>query len=208
MLAAEIQKTDLQLVIHAVGDAAVSAAVTAVESTSSQACGRNLRNRIEQAAVLNGQIVARMKEQNLIVSIQPRVIASEFSVWNAIGRLGMKRARWFFPIKTLIENGICVVAGSDCPMEPLNPLSGIQALATRKLFSQERVSVDEALFMYTINAAYASHEEELKGSIEKGKLADITVLTKDPRKVPLDEIEDIAVEMTILNGRVVHQKPG
>ena len=166
-----------------------------------------MRNRIEQAAVINEQIVTRIKEQHLIVSIQPGVIASEFSVWNAIDRLGMKRARWFFPIKTLIENGICVVAGSDCPMESLSPLSGIQALATRKLFSEERVSVDEALSMYTVNAAYSSHEEELKGSIEKGKLADITVLTKDPRKVPVDEIEDITVEMTIINGRVVHQKP-
>ena len=70
----------------------------------------------------------------VVVSVQPRVMASEFSVWSAVERLGSKRASWLFPLKTLVESGIPVVAGSDCPMEPLNPLLGIQEAVAEKRF--------------------------------------------------------------------------
>jgi predicted amidohydrolase YtcJ len=139
--------------------------------------------------------------------VQPKVVASEFSVWSAADRLGVERARWLFPLKTLLKKGVRVVSGSDCPMEPLSPLLGIQAAVARAVFPEERVTVDEALRMYTVNAAYASCEETLKGAIEQGKLADFTVLSGDPRVVPLNEIEDITVELTIVGGRIVYQKP-
>jgi predicted amidohydrolase YtcJ len=205
-LAAKIQKANLQLIIHAVGDKAVDAALTAIEAASTVAAGKSFRNRIEQAAVLNEESIKRMKKQQVLVSVQPHVVASEFSVWSAIDRLGVERARWLFPLKTLFKEGICVVGGSDCPMEPLSPLSGIQAVATREFFPEERITVAEALRMYTVNAAYASFEEELKGSIEAGKLADFTVLSNDPQGVPPNKIKDIAVELTIVGGRVVYQK--
>jgi predicted amidohydrolase YtcJ len=205
-LAAKIQKANLQLIIHAVGDKAVDAALTAIEAASTVAAGKSFRNRIEQAAVLNEESIKRMKKQQVLVSVQPNVVASEFSVWSAIDRLGVERARWLFPLKTLFKEGICVVGGSDCPMEPLSPLSGIQAVATREFFPEERITVAEALRMYTVNAAYASFEEELKGSIEAGKLADFTVLSNDPQGVPPNKIKDIAVELTIVGGRVVYQK--
>jgi predicted amidohydrolase YtcJ len=205
-LADRIHKANFQLIIHAVGDKAVDAALTAIEATSTEASGKSLRNRIEQAAVLNEESIKRIKKQQVLVSVQPNVVASEFSVWSAIDRLGVERARWLFPVKTLLKTGICVVGGSDCPMEPLSPLSGIQAAVTREFFPEERITVDEALRMYTVNAAYASFEEKLKGSIEAGKLADFTVLSKDPQTVPPNEIENIAVEMTIVSGRVVYQK--
>lgn len=205
-LAAKIQKANFQLIIHAVGDKAVDAALTAIEAASAVAAGKNLRNRIEQAAVLNEESIKRIKKQQVLVSVQPNVVASEFSVWAAVDRLGVERARWLFPLKTLFKTGICVVGGSDCPMEPLSPLSGIQAAVTRVFFPEERITVDEALCMYTVNAAYASFEEKLKGSIEAGKLADFTVLSDDPQVVQLSKIGDIAVEMTIVGGRVVYQK--
>lgn len=205
-LADRIHKANCQLIIHAVGDKAVDAALTAIEATSTEASGKSLRNRIEQAAVLNKESITRIKKQQVLVSVQPNVVASEFSVWSAIERLGVERARWLFPIKTLLKTGICVVGGSDCPMEPLSPLSGIQAAVTREFFPEERITVDEALRMYTVNAAYASFEERLKGSIEAGKLADFTVLSKDPQAVPPNKIGNIAVEMTIVGGRVVYRK--
>ena len=203
-LAAKVQKADLQLVIHAVGDKAVDAALTAIEALD--AAGKSRRNRIEQAAVLNEALVKRMKKQQVFVSVQPKVVASEFSVWSAAERLGAERARWLFPLKTLLRNGVRVVSGSDCPMEPLNPLSGIQAAVTRKPFPEESVTVDEALRMYTVDAAYASFEEKLKGSIEAGKLADFTVFSSDPHEVPPSEIENVTVEMTVIGGKVVYQK--
>ena len=205
-LAAKIHGAGFQLVVHAVGDRAVDAALTAIEVTSTEVTGRDLRSRIEQAAVLNEGLIERMKKRQVIVSVQPRVVNSEFSQWSATDHLGLERARWLYPLKTLLKEGIRVVGGSDCPMEPLSPLSGIQAAVAREFFPKERVTIDEALRMYTVNAAYASFEEELKGSIEVGKLADITVLSCDPRAVSPNEIENIAVEMTIVGGRVVYPK--
>jgi predicted amidohydrolase YtcJ len=205
--AAKILKAGLQLVIHAIGDKAVSAAVTTIEETSMKAPKKEFRNRIEQAAVLNKRLLQRMKKQEVIVSVQPRVIESEFSVWSATDHLGYERARRLYPLKTLLKEGLQVIGGSDCPMEPLSPLSGIQAAVTREFFPDERITVDDALRIYTVNAAYASFEESIKGSIEAGKLADITVLSRDPRAVPPNEIEDIEVKMTIVGGRVVYSKP-
>jgi predicted amidohydrolase YtcJ len=89
-------------------------------------------------------------------------------------------------------------------MEPLSPLFGIKAAVTREFFSEERVTVKEALRLYTIDAAYASFEENIKGSIEKGKLADFTILSRDLGMVEPREIGDIEVKMTIVGGRVVY----
>ena len=203
-LAAKVRKANLQLIIHAVGDKAVNAALTAIETTATT--GKSLRDRIEQAAVLNEALIRRIKKQQALVSVQPNVVASEFSVWSAAERLGAERARWLFPLKTLLKNGVRVVSGSDCPMELLNPLSGVQAAVTRKAFPEERVTVEEALRMVTVDAAYASSEEQLKGSIERGKLADFTVLSSNPETAPPSEIEKITVETTIIGGKVVYQK--
>jgi predicted amidohydrolase YtcJ len=194
-------RAGLQLVIHAMGDRAVDTALTTIERVSKES-----RCRVEQAAVLNEGLIKRMKKQKVIVSVQPRVVVSEFSVWSATEHLGAERARWLFPLKTLIKEGVKVVGGSDCPMEPLNPLLGIQAAVTRQFFPEERITVGEALRMYTVDAAYSSGEENIKGSIETGKLADLTVLSHDPGKVPPNQIENIAVEMTIAGGKVVYSK--
>jgi predicted amidohydrolase YtcJ len=204
--ASKILRVGLQPVIHAMGDRAVDAALTTIEQLAKEASGKSVSFRIEQAAVLNKEPINRMKKQKVIVSVQPRVVASEFSVWSATEHLGAERARWLFPLKTLIKEGVKVVGGSDCPMEPLNPLLGIQAAVTRRFFPEERITVGEALRMYTVDAAYSSGEENIKGSIETGKLADLTVLSHDPYKVPPNQIENITVEMTITGGKVVHSK--
>jgi len=205
-LVVKIHKANLQLIIHAMGDRAIDAALTAIEETSIEAPRKNCRHRLEQAAVLNEGLLQRMKKQEVVVSIQPLVIVSEFSVWSATEHLGPIRARWLYPLKMLLKEGIRVIGGSDCPMEPLSPLLGIQSAVARLFFPEERITVDEALRMYTVDAAYASFEESIKGSVEKGKLADLTVLSRDPRSVPPSEIEDIKVEMAIVGGRVVYPK--
>ncbi|MEM2098277.1 MAG: amidohydrolase [Candidatus Bathyarchaeia archaeon] len=203
-LAIKVQNAGLQLIIHAMGDMAVDAALTAIE-TAKCACGKNLRSRIEQAAVLNQELIERIGRQEVIVSVQPNVISSEFSMWSAVEGLGVNRARWLFPINTLLKKGVCVIGGSDCPMEPLNPLLGIKSAVTREFFTEERTSVDDALRMYTVNAAYAVFEENLKGTIEPGKLADLTVLSDNPLTVPPEEIVKISVELTIIGGKVVYK---
>lgn len=200
------QFSNYSLVIHAMGDKAINISLKAIEKALKIKPEKNLRYRIEHASVLNQGLIERIKKLGVIVSVQPNCVISEFSMWDAINRLGQKRARMLYPIKTLISEGIKVIGGSDCPMEPLNPISGIQAAVTRKFFPEEQITVNEALQMYTINASYASFEENIKGSIEKGKLADLTVLSDDPQSVPVNEISEISVEMTIIDGKIVYKK--
>ncbi len=188
----------VQPVIHAMGDRAIDTALTVIEQTQKS----GVRFRIEQAAVLNKPLIRRLKEQNIIVTIQPKVVTTEFSVWSANKRLG-NRARLLHPLKTLLEEGVRVAAGSDCPMEPLSALLGVQEMVTRQSYPEQQLTVDEALKLYTLNAAYCSGEEALKGSIEAGKLADLTILAEDPVAVAPNKIQDIAVDFVVLNGRLL-----
>ena len=204
---ARILAAGFQPVIHAMGDKAVDAALKVIEQSSKRQLGKAVRFRIEQAAVLNKELIEHLRTQKVIVSVQPRVIASEFSVWSATEHLGVERARWLYPLKTLLEEGVRVVGGSDCPMEPLNPLLGMQEAMMREEFSEQRISVEEALRMYTVDAAYSSGEENVKGSIGEGKLADLTILTCDPLMIQQKKIKDINIEMAIIDGRVVYSKP-
>jgi predicted amidohydrolase YtcJ len=205
-LITKAHKANFGLVIHAMGDQAINMTLTAIEKALKEAPRKNHRYRIEQASVLNKELIQRIKKLGLTVSVQPKVVVSEFSVWSAVERLGSERARWFYPLKTLIDEGIVVIGGSDCPMEPLSPLLGIHAAVARQFFPEERITVDEALRMYTVNAAYASFEEDLKGSIEDGKLADLIVLSDDPRITPTSKIGDIKVRMTIVGGKMAYRE--
>ncbi len=203
-LVAKVHRANLLPIIHAVGDEAVDAALAAVQAISATA--ENGRFRLEQASVLNKGLIQRAKKSEVTISIQPGVMYSDFTVWSAMGHLGKERARWVYPLKALVNAGINIISGSDCPMEPLNPFFGIQVAVTREFFPQERISVDDALRMHTVNAAHASFEGDAKGSIEEGKLADLAVLSQDPRAVPSDKIENIAVEMTILGGIITFSR--
>jgi predicted amidohydrolase YtcJ len=202
-LADKIQNSGLQLVLHAVGDQAIQEAVNVIQRVS-----RNSTvpcPRIEQAAVLNQQLVHCIKELGLSVSVQPYVVASEFSVWSAKERLGEKRVRWLFPIKDLLNSGISVSAGSDCPMEPLNPLLGVEAAVKR--VGIQNMSIFEALQMYTVSAAQASSLDFVdKGTIEQGKLADLVVLSNNPISVSVDELASVSVCFTVIGGVVCCSK--
>jgi predicted amidohydrolase YtcJ len=191
----------LQPVIHAMGDKAVDTALNVIEKTSN-----NVRYRFEQAALLNSELVKRLKAQDIVVSVQPKMVPTEFTVWQATEHLGVERAQWLHPLKTLLTEGIKVAGGSDCPMEPLNPFLGMQEAVIRESYPEQRLTVEEALRMYTLDAAYCSNEEDVKGSIEEGKLADITVLSNDPSVVPTSEIKDLNVEMTIVDGKIFFSK--
>ena len=188
----------LQPIIHAMGDHAVDAALKVIEQT-----GGDVQFRMEQAALLNPELIKRLKKQGVVVSVQPKVISSEFSVWSATKHLG-ERAKWLHPLKSLLTAGVHVVGGSDCPMEPLSPLLGIQETVVRAAFPEQSLSVMEALRMYTVDAAFSSGEDKVKGSVEEGKIADLTVLSSDPTAIAADKIADTAVELTIINGKVAY----
>jgi hypothetical protein len=144
-----------------------------------------------------------MKRLSLIASVQPHFIVSDFWV---VDRVGNVRARWVYPFKTLIHEGLVVASGSDCPVEPINPLLGVWAAVARKGSAEESLTLEEALRTYTLNAAYASFDENKKGTIEVGKFADLTILSNDLDTVSPEKIKDMAVEMVLVNGEIVYSR--
>ncbi len=196
-------KAGLQLAIHAIGDYAVEAVLKAFSKALKKCSKKNHRHRIEHCSVLNPKLIKRIKSLGLIISIQPHFAFSDF--WVA-DRVGKKRARWVYPFKTLIREGIMVVSGSDCPVEPINPFLGIWAAVARKSFPEERLTLEEALKTYTLNAAFASFEEKDKGTIEVGKYADLTIVEGDLEKAELDKIKEVSVKMVIVNGKIVYKR--
>jgi len=199
-------KSDLQVAIHAIGDRAIEFALSAVENASSRFPRKDHRHRIEHASVLNRPLIKRMKDLNVIASIQPTFTISDFWVPQ---RVGPERARLVYPFKTLTKSGVVIAGSSDCPTEILNPILGIHAAVTRGgSVPEESLNVNEAVEAFTFNAAYASFEEESKGSIEVGKLADFVVLSEDITQISSERIKDVRVEMTVIGGRIVYTRRG
>jgi len=196
-------KAGLQLAIHAIGDRSMEAVLKALSKTLKQLPRENHRHRIEHCSVLNPKLIRRMKRLGLIASVQPHFIVSDFWV---VDRLGKARARWTYPLKTLIREELIVASGSDCPVEPIDPFLGVWAAVARKSFAEESLTLKEALKTYTWNAAYASFDENKNGSIEVGKFADLTILSDDLLNIPVDEIRKITIEMTIVDGKVSYAK--
>ena len=201
MLVSKAHRAGLQLAVHAIGDRAAEAVLDAFEKALTEEPRENHRHRIEHCSVVNPEIIMRMKLLGLIASVQPHFVVSD---WWMVDRVGKERVRWVYPFKSFINQGLTVVSGSDCPVDPISPVLGIWATVTRRDFAGERLSVEEALKTYTLNAAYASFDENKKGMIEPGKLADITILSADLFEVPPDEIRNVRAEMTIVDGKIVY----
>ena len=201
-LVSKAHSAGLRLGIHAIGDRAVEAALKAYEKALRSNPRIDHRHRVEHCSVLNPKLIVQMKRLGLVASVQPHFVVSDF--WVA-DRVGKTRARWVYPFKTLLREGLVVVSGSDCPVEPISPILGIWAAAARKSIPEENLTVEEALETYTVNAAYASFDESKRGTIETGKLADLTILSDDPFTVKPDNIRKIKAEMTIIGGNVEYE---
>lgn len=193
----------LQLGVHAIGDRAIENVLNAYEESLEKVPKKNNRHRIEHCSILSPKLIARMKRLAIVASVQPHFVISDF--WT-VDRVGRKRARWAYPFKTLMKQGVIVASGSDCPVELISPLLGVWAAVTRKDGTNENLTVEEALKTYTFNAAYASFDEQEKGRIENGKLADLTILSDDPTRIAPEKIREISVEMVIVNGKIVYSK--
>jgi len=203
-LVLKAHKARFQLAIHAIGDRAVDMALKALETAVNESPRENHRHRLEHVSVVTETFIHQMRKLGVIASVQPHFAVSDFWVEK---RLGKARARWTYPFRTFIKEGLVVTGGSDCPVEPISPLLGIFAAVNREAFPQERITLDEALRIYTISAAFASFEEKVKGSIEAGKLADLVVLSDDLREIEPDRIRDVKVEMTIVGGKIAYAAP-
>jgi predicted amidohydrolase YtcJ len=192
-----------QLAIHAIGDRAVDIVLKAFEKAQKQFPRENYRHRIEHCSLLNQKLIKRIKKAELIASVQPHFVVSDFWITD---RVGKKRARWVYPFKSLVREEIIVVSGSDSPVEPISPLLGLWAATSRSSFPEEDLTLEEALRTYAINAAYASFDEKIRGTIEVGKLADFTIISGDLTRMKPSNPPNLKVEMTIVNGKAVYTR--
>lgn len=195
-----------QLAIHAIRETSVEAAIVALEYALNCLPRKDHRHRIEHCAECPPHLLEWLSRLGAVVVTQPPFLY--YSGERYLATVPASAQPWLYRIKSLFDGGMVVVGSSDAPVVPDSPLMGIYAAVTRRaesgqyLLPHEAVPAEQALAMYTINAAFASFEEKSKGSISPGKLADMVLLNGDPLTCSPDEIKDIRVEMTIIGGEV------
>ncbi len=188
-----------QLSMHAIGDRAVEEGVAVVEKVGGKYLERGLRHRIEHASLTSPNLLSRFRKSKIIASIQPGFVPSD--TW-AEKRLGPRRTKYLYPFRSMRRAGIRMAAGSDCPVEDPNPFRGIWAAVERPgLDASERIGVREALTCYTRGASYASFAEEYQGSLERGMIADMLVLDRDPFTCAPSELSKVKVLQTFVGGK-------
>lgn len=210
-------RLDWQLCVHAIGDRAnhevLGVMADAMKSNADRIRqrGQELRWRIEHAQHLHPDDIPRFAELGVIASMQGCHATSDGPF--VLTRLGQRRAKGgAYVWQSLLKSGARVINGTDAPVEPLDPVACFFASVTRQMaggaafFPEQCMTREEALRSYTLDAAYAAFEEDLKGSIAEGKLADIVVLSGDIMTAGADKIRDARVDYTILGGKVVYER--
>jgi predicted amidohydrolase YtcJ len=209
----------LSVTTHAIGDRANREVLDAYElgmqdarhkmqdfHRLSSVVRRPLRNRIEHAQVLHLDDIARFGQLGVIASVQPIHATQDMRMVDAYWG---KRGRYAYAFRDLLNSGARMAFGSDSPVESFNPLVGIHAAVTRQRadgspeggwYPDQRLTIEEAICGYTLGAAYPGYSEHELGSIESGKLADLTVLSHDLTAIPPDEILDVKVERVMVDG--------
>ncbi len=202
----------LQICIHAIGDSANGLILDMYEHIAKKNPKWDRRFRIEHAQHIHPQDFKRFAELGVIASVQP-YHAIDDGRW-AEKRIGHERCKTSYAFRTFLDNGVKLCFGSDWTVAPLDPLLGIYAAVTRRTtdganpngwFPEQKISVREAIECYTINNAYAAFEENKKGSISVGKLADFVVLSDDILSIDPVKIADVKAEMTVLGGKIVYE---
>jgi hypothetical protein len=205
-----IHEAGFQSVLHAVEESTIEAACGAIEHALKRLPRPDHRHRIEHCSVCPASLAKRIASLRITVVTQPPFIYYNGSRYlKTVPGLQLNHV---YPFKTLDHEGVHVVGSSDSPIVPPNPMVGVYAAVSRKtdrdeeVLPEEKVTSEKALRMYTTEAARAGFEERVKGSITPGKLADLVVLSADPTAVPVDEIKEIQVEMTLIDGEIVWEK--
>ena len=164
---------------------------------------KGLRHRVEHNTVNRLLDIKRFRDLGVVASMQPNITGGELY---RINRLGAKRARRIDMWRTLLNNGVMLAWGTDWPVSTLNPMFNIYQVVTR-YYPEQRLTMAEAIKYYTLGSAYASFEEESRGSLEVGKVADMVVLSQDLFRIDPKEITKTEVLYTIVDGKIIYQKP-
>ena len=210
-LVEKFNKANFQVNTHGIGDRAIRIILDNYEEVAVS----RLRNRIEHSQIVHNKDIPRFEKLNIIPAIQATHCTSDMS-WTE-ERLGKSRIHQAYPWRSFIDLNIPVPGGSDAPIETPDPLEGIYASVTRQdengfpeggWYSNQRMTLDEAIKSYTEWASYASHEEKVKGKIKEGFYADFTVLDQELNSIEPKMILKTTVLFTILNGKIVYQNDG
>lgn len=206
-------KADLQINIHAIGDKANDFVLSAFEKIARENAGKDRRFRIEHAQHLRMEDVKRFGQLKVIASMQPFHLADD-GRW-AWKRLDAPRLKGTYAFRSLLDAGATLAFGTDWYVAPLNPMLGIQAAVTRQTLDdknpngwipEQKISVEETLRAYTIGSAFAEFQENVKGSLAVGKLADFVVLSADIFTINPTEIRNTQVLTTIVDGKIVYER--
>jgi predicted amidohydrolase YtcJ len=204
-----IHRAGLQACVHSNGDREIEMVLTAIERAQQAHPRADARHRIEHCSIVNPAIVARLAAAQVI----PVPHAYLWEHGDKHENYGAARWEWMHAARAFLDAGITVAGHSDSPVSEANPLLRIQDMVTRrsaegKVYgASQRIAAAEALRIWTLGGAYASFEENVKGSIAAAKFADFVVLGADPLAVAPESIKDIAVEMTFVGGWVVYASP-
>jgi predicted amidohydrolase YtcJ len=205
---------DFQVCTHAIGDRGNNIILNVYERVL-QSSGKEIKSRrwrIEHVQVLLPYDILRFTPLRILPSMQPTHATSDMP-W-AEARLGPERIKSAYAWRSILQTGSHIIGGSDFPVESVNPLFGIYAAITREdkngnppggWYPGQKMTREEAMRVFTIWAAYGAFQEKEKGTIEIGKWADLTVLSKNIMKIEPKEILDTRTEMTIVNGKIVYQ---
>ena len=203
-----VHRAGIQVNCHANGDVAIDMYLTAFERAQKAFPRADARPKITHCTLIDDDLVRRMKAVGAVPAMFTTYAYYNSDKFPFYGEALMKRSMAY---RTLLDAGIRAAAGSDFSPGPFAPLMGMQGMVTRTGWdgttwgANQRISVDEALAVNTINGAYASREESLKGSISANKLADFVMLADDPHAVSPDKIKDIQIVRTVVGGTTMHQ---
>ena len=206
-------KAGLQVNIHAIGDKANATILDIYERTAAANGGRDRRFRIEHSQHLRQEDIKRFGSLKVVASMQPfHIIDDGRWAWK---RLDEKRLKGTYAFRTLLDTGAVLAFGSDSPVAPLNPLFGVYAAVTRRTLDdknpngwipEQKISVDETVRAFTWGSAYGEFQENVKGTLEPGKVADFVILSDDIFTMDATKIGGATVMMTVMDGRVVFEK--
>lgn len=194
---------------HAVGDAAVDVILTSIERAMAQN-PRPCRHRIDHCGIVNEELLDRIEKAGIVTIPNPGFFNENADIY--VKYYG-DRVNYMFPLKSYLDRGITAALGSDAPVIEADPMIGIYGALTRAdkvsgvvAGECQRIGIMDAIRMYTYNGAYASLEEDIKGSIEPGKLADLVILSENILETPIERIKSVKADMTILDGEIVYER--
>jgi predicted amidohydrolase YtcJ len=209
----DADRAGLQVMVHAIGDQANELILTMFEQVRRENGERDRRFRIEHAQHLRRQDIPRFSGTKVIASMQP-YHAIDDGRW-AEKRIGKERAKTTYAFRSLLDSGATLAFGSDWTVAPLDPMLTIYAAVTRRTLDgknskgwvpEQKISVDETVRAYTIGSAYAEFQENVKGTITPGKLADLVILSRDIFKIDPKDISKTTVVLTMMDGRIVYER--